>query len=158
MHHKIGNIWIEDQQLIDLYKRHSNVEIRLCWCQNESMWTYDITNHLILEQKPSLHWLQCFILQKHFYELHPMDKQVFNDIINDEQICLAYSILAIFSICSFQRIHVIGIYFKYQFLTCVCIRGEFLATYCTYIDFKRGIILCIRGIDFWVMHACGSQF
>ena len=44
------------------------------------------------------------------------------------------------------------VYMIYLFLICIYIRGDFLATYCMYIIFKRGKILYIRGINFMVMH------
>ena len=48
---KIGNRWIEYRQPIDLLDRPSNMEIGLCWYQNKngSMWTYDLTDHLMVE-------------------------------------------------------------------------------------------------------------
>ena len=44
------------------------------------------------------------------------------------------------------------------FLTCVCIQGDFAATYYMYVIFKRVELLYIRGINFKVMHTRGSQF
>jgi hypothetical protein len=48
----------------------------------------------------------------------------------------------------------------YLFLTCVCIRGDFLATYCMHIILKRERrekILYIRGINFKLMHTSGPN-
>ena len=52
----------------------------------------------------------------------------------------------------------IGAYIIYLFITCVCIRGDFATPYCTYINLKREKILYIKGINFKVMHTCGSRF
>ena len=48
---KIGNRWIDYQQPIDLLDLLSYMEIGLCWYQNnnESIWTYDLTDHVMVE-------------------------------------------------------------------------------------------------------------
>ena len=46
---------------------------------------------------------------------------------------------------SFWHIHMIGIYTICSFLTCLCIQGDFLTTYCTYIIYKRGKS-CVWGV------------
>ena len=54
-------------------------------CQNEtrSMWTYNLTDHLMVELE-SIIALARMIVVTTLYKLHPMDEQVFNDIINDK--------------------------------------------------------------------------
>ena len=66
--------------------------------------------------------------------------------------CLATNILAIYSIWYFHCTHMIGVYMIYLILTCSCFWGDFLPTYCVYIVFKKGKLLCIRGIKLRVMH------
>ena len=63
------------------------MEIRLCWYQNKngSMWTYDLTNHLMVELETIIALAtMTYIVETNLYELHPMDEQVFNDFINDK--------------------------------------------------------------------------
>ena len=63
-------------------------------------------------QMKSLHCIalatMTYIVEPNSYELHQMDEWVLNDFINDKWICLAKSILAIFSTWSFWHIHIIG--------------------------------------------------
>ena len=87
MRHKIGNRWIEYRQPIDLLDQPSNMEIGLCWYQNKngSMWTYDLTDHLMVELETIIALAtMTYIVETNLYELHPMDERVFNDFINDK--------------------------------------------------------------------------
>ena len=48
------------------------------------MWTYDLTNHLMVELETIIALAtMTYIVKTNLYESHPMDEQVFNDFIND---------------------------------------------------------------------------
>ena len=84
---KTGNRWIEYPQPIDFLNRPSNMEIGLCWYQNKngSMWTYDLTDHLMLGLKTIIALaIMTHIVEKNLYELHPMNAWMFKDFINDK--------------------------------------------------------------------------
>ena len=52
------------------------MEIGLCWYQNKngSMWTYDLTDHLMLGLKTIIALaIMTHIVEKNLYELHPMN-------------------------------------------------------------------------------------
>ena len=76
---KIGNRWIENQQPIDLLDQPSNLDIGFCWYQNrnESMWTYDLTDHLMIELETIIALnTMTYIVETNLYESHPMNEQV----------------------------------------------------------------------------------
>ena len=63
------------------------MEIRLCWYQNmnESMWTYDLTNDLMVELETIIALAtRICIVKTNLHELNPMSEQVFNGFINDK--------------------------------------------------------------------------
>ena len=80
--------WIECRQSIDLLHWSSNMEIELYWYQNKyvSVWTYDLIDHLMVEVGTiiAFGYNDLYYYRKKLYELHPMDKHVSNNIINDE--------------------------------------------------------------------------
>ena len=60
------------------------------------MYTYDLSNHLMVELKTIIALaIKTYIIETYLCELHPMNERLFNDFINNKQICLAKSTLAI---------------------------------------------------------------
>ena len=67
---------------IDLWDSLCNMEIGLCWYQNENglVWTHNLSNHLIIELEIIIaSGSMTHIVETNLYELHPMDYQGFND-------------------------------------------------------------------------------
>ena len=67
------------QQPIDLLDRPSNIEIGLFWYQNNngSIWTYDLTDHLVVELETIMALAtMTYILKTNLYEFHPMNVRV----------------------------------------------------------------------------------
>ena len=63
------------------------MEIRLCRYQNKngSMWTYDLTNHLMVKLETVIALAKIiYIIDSNLYESHPMDERVFNEFISDK--------------------------------------------------------------------------
>ena len=50
------------------------------------MWTYDLTNDLMVELEAIEldNATMLYIVENYLYELHPMNEQVVNDFINDK--------------------------------------------------------------------------
>ena len=74
MRRKIDNRWIEYRQPIDFLDRPSNMKIGSCWYQNknESMWTYDLKDHLMVELQTIIALNKMtYIVETSLYELHP---------------------------------------------------------------------------------------
>ena len=62
------------------------------------MWTYDMTKYLMVEFEILIALTtMIYIVETNLSELHPMNDKLFDDFNNDEWICLAKNILAIFS-------------------------------------------------------------
>jgi hypothetical protein len=61
------------------------MEIGLCWYQNKnkSLWTYDLTNHLMVGLKTIIALSTLtYIVESNLDELHLMNEHVFNDFID----------------------------------------------------------------------------
>ena len=68
--------WIEHQESIDLLNWPSNMEVGLCWYQNKngSMWTYDLTYHMMLELETIIALaIMTYIIETNMYALHRTD-------------------------------------------------------------------------------------
>ena len=62
------------------------------------MWTYDLTYHLMRELEIIIVVaIMTYIVETNLDDLHLMDECVFNDFNNIKYICLAKSILILFS-------------------------------------------------------------
>ena len=84
---KITNRWVEYREPIDLLNRSSHMEIGLYWYKKDhgSLWTYDVTDHIMVDLKTIIALtIVTFVLRKTLYELHPTDRNLFNDFINDK--------------------------------------------------------------------------
>ena len=83
---KIGNRWIDYQQPIDLLDLLSYMEIGLCWYQNnnESIWTYDLTDHVMVElvNHHCISYNELYCKNKFIWVI-PMVEQVFTNFVSD---------------------------------------------------------------------------
>lgn len=63
------------------------------------MWTYDLTNHLMVEVDTIIALTtMIYIVDRFFYGRHPMNKHICSDFTNDKQYaCFGKSILDIIS-------------------------------------------------------------
>jgi hypothetical protein len=49
------------------------------------MWTYNLTNHLMVELETVIGLaIMVYIVETNLYELHLMDERVFNEFISDK--------------------------------------------------------------------------
>ena len=86
IHTKIGNCWVEYRDPIDFKDHSSNMEIDLYWFKQGTYikWSYDLMDHLMVDSKLIMALaLMTYIIDLGAYELHPGDKNVYNDCINE---------------------------------------------------------------------------